>query len=217
MDERKNQRPGGAGAEPLSPALLRWSRWLPLLIVAAMALSASLVAWQEARAVALLKERIQEENQLRMESSREHVSEYLEEVYSILLFISQNEDVMAMRRDARGFIQKLYDHGWENHQLAEVYVVERDFRADRPPFMTFEHASNTSPLPQVHVPSREEAEYRVQMEQIERFSAQPGLRALLSREIPLCVPDARGGQSRGFVYSVPIRAGKTAWLESLPA
>ncbi len=137
MDERKNQAPDLARAEPLGPALLRWSRWLPLPIFATMALLAWLVILQESRAVSLLKERIQEENRLRMLSSQEHISEYLEEVYSILLFMSQNEDVMAMRGQARGFIQKLYDHGWENHQLAEVYVVERDFRGDRRPFMTF--------------------------------------------------------------------------------
>ena len=207
MDERKNQAPGLARAEPLGPALLRWSRWLPPLIVATMALLAGLVVLREARAVSLLKERIQEENRLRMQSSQEHVSEYLEEVYSILLFISQNEDVMAMRREARGFIQKLYDHGWENHQLTEVYVVERDFGGERRPFMTFGREPESSSLPQIHVPSRESAEYRAQMEQIQRFAAQPGLRALLSREISFCVPDARGGTSHGFVYSVPIRAG----------
>lgn len=207
MDERKNQAPGLARAEPLGPAFLRWSRWLPLVIIAAMSLLAWLVIMQQARAVSLLKQRIQEENRLRMNSSGEHVSDYLEEVYSILLFISQNEDVLAMRRESRDFIQRLYGHGWENHELAEVYVVERDFRGERRPFMTFEHEPETLPPKQIHTVAREQEEYRAQIEQIERFSAQPGLRALLSREILLCVPDPQGGQSRGFAYSVPIRAG----------
>ena len=207
MDERKSQAPDLTRAEPLGPALLRWSRWLPLPIFATMALLSWLVIQQESRAVSLLKERIQEENRLRMLSSQEHISGYLEEVYSILLFMSQNEDVMAMRGQARGFIQKLYNHGWENHQLAEVYVVEQDFRGNRRPFMTFGQEPESSSPPQIHAAAREQEEYRAQMEQIQRFSAQPGLRALLSREITLCVPDARGERSRGFVYSVPIRAG----------
>ena len=207
MDESKNQTPCLTRTEPLGPPPLRSSRWLPLLIVATMALLACLLILRDARAVSRLKERIQEENRLRMQSSQEHVSEYLEEVYSILLFISQNEDVTAMRGQARGFIQQLYDHGWENHQLTEVYIVERDFGGDRRPFMTFEHEPESSSLPQIHSPSREQDEYRAQMEQIQRFSAQPGLRALLSREIPLCVPEPGSVRSRGFVYSVPVRAG----------
>jgi signal transduction histidine kinase len=207
MAERKNQAPGLARTEALGPAFLKWSRWLPLVIIAAMALLSWLVIMQQARAVSLLKARIQEENSLRMQSSQEHVSGYLEEVYSILLFISQNEGVIAMRGETRGFIQKLYDHGWENHQLTELYVVERDFRGDRRPFMAFEHEPESSSLSQIHTASREQEEYRAQMEQIQRFSAQPSLRALLSREILLCVPDAPGERSRGFVYSVPIRSG----------
>jgi signal transduction histidine kinase len=206
MDKPKNQAPRLALSEPLGPALLRWSRFLPLLIVGTMALLAYLLILVEAQAVSRLKERVQEENRLRMQSSQEHVSDYLEEVYSTMLFISQNEDVRAMRQEAQSFIQKLYDHGWENHQLTEVYVVERDFHGDRQPFMTFEHEA-VSPSPQIHVPAREQQEYRAQMEQIQRFSAQTGLRALLSPEILLCVPEAHGEMSRGFVYSVPIWAG----------
>jgi signal transduction histidine kinase len=206
MDKPKNQTPRRAHAEPLGPALLRWSRLLPPFIVVTTVLLACLLVLREARAVSRLKERIQEENRLRMRSSQEHVGDYLEEVYSIVLFISQNEDVLVMSREARGFIQKLYDHGWDNHQLAEVYVVERDFRGDRRPFMTFEHEPASS-SPHIHVPSREQEEYRAQLEQIQRFSAQPGLRALLSPEILLCVPDANGERSRGFVYSVPVWAG----------
>lgn len=207
MDERKNKAADLARAEPLGPAFLRWSRWLPLVIVAAMSLLAWLVIAHEVRDDSLLEQRIQEENRLRMNSSEEHVSDYLEEVFSMLLFISQNDDVMAMRREARGFIQKIYEHGWENHQLTEVYVVERDFRGKRPPFMTFEHEPESLSAQQIHVASREQEEYRAQMEQMERFSNQPGLHALLSREILLCVPDAQGQQSPGFVYSVPIRTG----------
>jgi signal transduction histidine kinase len=206
MDKLKNQATGLARAEPLGPGLLRWSRWLPLLILATMALLACLLILREARAVSRLKERVREENRLRMQSSQEHVSDYLEEVYSMALFISQNEDVMALRREARDFIQKLYDHGWENHQLTEVYVVEREFAGDRRPFMTFEREGERL-SPRIHAPAREQEEYRAQMEQIQRFAAQPDLRALLSREIPLCVPDSRGDRSRGFVYSVPIRVG----------
>jgi signal transduction histidine kinase len=207
MDGRKSQTSDSARAEQLGPPLLRWSRWFPLVIIAVMSLLAWFVLQQESRAGSLLKQRTQEENRLRMQSSEEHVRDYLEEVYSMLLFISQNDDVLAMRPAARGFIQKVYDHGWENHQLTEVYIVERDFSADRRPFMTFEHEGEGMSLPKTHAASREQEEYKAQMEQIERFSAQPGLQALLSREIPLCVPEAQGQRSRGYVYSVPIRAG----------
>ena len=211
VDKRRNQVPGRARVVELrASAFLKWSRWLPLVIVVGMAVLAWLDIREEARAVSALKQRIREENLLRMQSSEEHVNDYLEEVYSMLLFISEDDDVIAMRTQARGFIQKVYDHGWEYHQLAELYVVERDFNGEQRPFMTFEHESGSLPSPQVHSAAREQEEYRTQMEQIQRFAADPGLRALFSHEIALCVPDAQGRQARGFVYSVPIHSGKSA-------
>ena len=116
MGERKNQAPVSARVEPFGPAFLRWSRWVPLAIVATLSLLAWLVITEEARAVSRLKQQTQQENRLRMESSAEQVNDYLEEIYSVLLFISQNDDVIALRPGAHSFIQKLYDHGWESHQ-----------------------------------------------------------------------------------------------------
>jgi signal transduction histidine kinase len=207
MAEHNKRAASVALTGPVGRSFLNWKRWLPLVIVAVMVVLSWLILLQQARGLSLLKDRVRAENRLRMESSEAHVSDYLEEVYSILLFISQNDDVIAMRARARGFIQKLYDHGWQNHQLTEVYVLQRDFREGQRPFMTFEREPEDESLPRIHTEAREQEEYRVQTEQIQRFAEQPGLRALLSREIPLCVTDARGAQEKGFVYSVPIRAG----------
>jgi signal transduction histidine kinase len=182
-----------------------WARFAPVLIVGATVVLAVLVILQDVRAVTELKERIHEENRLRMESCLDHVQEYFDAVYSTLLFISLDNDVVAMRRDSREYIQKMYDHQWEHHRLAEVYVVERDFSGDKPPFMTFERDRDELPVEEIHSLAREQEEYRTQMEQIRGFAAAPHLPALLSSEIALCTPDDRGGMARGFVYSVPIR------------
>ena len=72
-----NHRPPPTRAVSSGLAFLKWSRWLPLAIVVAMTLLAGLVVVQQARALAQLKQRIQQENRLRMESCEEHVSDYL--------------------------------------------------------------------------------------------------------------------------------------------
>lgn len=182
------------------------SRRVSVLIVLIAALTAALVVVQDMRATRELRDQIQEENRLRMLSSLGHVEGYFDAVYSALLFISLDNDVVALRRDSREFIEKLYHHEWEHHHLTEIYVVERDFTGRQQPLMTFERESPEMPVEQVHTPAREQQEYRTLMEQIQQFAANPGLRALLSREIRVCTPDEQGELSRGYVYSVPIRA-----------
>jgi hypothetical protein len=83
------------------------SRRLSVLIVLIAALIAALVVVQDRQAAEDLRKRIKEENRLRMLSSLEHVEEYFDAVYSALLFISLDKDIVAMRRDSREFIQKL--------------------------------------------------------------------------------------------------------------
>ncbi len=185
----------------------RWSAVLPVLIVAAAAVVAVLLVLQERQDVDELRTRIHEENRLRMRSTVVHVEDYFDAVYSTLLFISLDDDVMALRRDSQHYIQKLYDRQWDQHRLTEVYVVERDFRGDRPPFMTFEREMEHLTAKEVHSPSREEDEYRVQIQQLRCFATNQTLRGQISRETLLCAPDSTGARSRGFVYSVPIRSG----------
>lgn len=182
------------------------SRRVSVLIVLLTTIIAALVILQDRKATSKLREQILEENRLRMLSSLEHVEEYFGSIYSTLLFISLDKDVAALRRDSREFIEKLYLHEWEQHRLTEIYVVERGFDGRQQPMMTFERESAEMPLDRVHSPEREQEEYRTQIEQIQQFADRPDLRALLSREISLCTPDAQGGLCRGYVYSVPIRA-----------
>lgn len=181
-------------------------RWLPLIIVVTAAVLAGLIILQDLRDVAELRDLIHEENRIRMRSCLEHVQEYFDAVYATLLFISLDDDVQALRRDSRAYIQKLYDHQWEHHRLTEVYVVERNFTGQQAPFMTFERGLEDVPPEQIHSLAREEEEYRTHREQLRRFADDPRLPALLSGEIRLCTPDGQGKMARGFAYSVPIRA-----------
>ncbi len=195
------------GAKPRRRGLLSWNTVLPVAIVIAAAVVPAILLLQEEQDVAELRTSIFEENRLRMQSSLAHVEEYFDAVYSTLLFISLDDDVLAMRQDSRHYIQRLYNRQWESHRLTEVYVVERDFTGERPPFMTFEREMEHLTEAEVHSPEREEHEYRTQMQHLQRFATNQTLEAQLSREIPLCAPEPSGEPSRGFVYSVPIRSG----------
>jgi signal transduction histidine kinase len=187
-------------------SLWAYRHLMPIAILGSSLLAAILVFLIQARASAQFSERVREENHLRLYSTLEHVQDYFNAVYSTLLFISQDDNVRALRKGSEEFIQRLYDHQWEQHRLAEVYVVERDFPGMRRPFRTFEHASGGGTLEQIHSLPRELEEYQVQMGQIRRFVADTNQPAMLSSEIHLCVNDPEGRRARGFVYSVPIHS-----------
>lgn len=184
---------------------LRWSADLvPGAIVAISLVAGAMVFLSHQRSAAQLKDRVLEENRLRMSSTLEHVEDYFDAVHSTLLFISLDREVVAMRTGSRDFIERLYEHQWDHHRLTEVYVVERDFSGDRRPFQTFERVYPGEVLAQVHSLPRELEEYDTERDQIRRFRADTSLVALISSEIQLCTDDRQGRRARGIVYSVPI-------------
>jgi signal transduction histidine kinase len=187
--------------------LLSSARWLPLAIMAAGLAVGLMVFFNHLQAGAQLKERLKSEYALRLTSAREHVEDYFDSVFSSLYFISQDAAVQAMSRDSRELIQRLYNHQLEHHRLSHVYVIERDFDGTKVPFQTFEPFDGALFGVALHPLSRELEEYQVQKAQIQRFAGDPNLRALISSEIQLCVEAPEGGRAKGFVYSLPIRAG----------
>jgi len=190
-----------------SSSALRRSLIIPLLILAVTGALAALVVLQELADASRLEKAVEIENELRMQSCSDHIADYFDSVYSTLFFISLDNDVVAMRRDSRDYIQRMYDHQREGKKLVEIYVVERDFRGDKKPFMTFERGSDEESVEKIHALDREQAEYQTQIEQIRQFNADPSLTVLLSDQLQLCTPaDKQGHTEPGFVYSVPIRA-----------
>jgi signal transduction histidine kinase len=190
----------------LRPAVSRQGMAMPLLILVVTAVLATLVVLQDLEETSQLVQAIHDENELRMQSCCEHVVDYFDVVYSTLLFVSLDNDVVAMRRDSRDYIQKMYDHQWEAHRLTEIYVIQRDFRGDEKPFMSFERGSEGESVAEIHSLEREQEEYRAQIDHLRRFEADPGLKAILSDQLRLCTPGDRGGSELGYVYSVPIRS-----------
>lgn len=111
-----------------------------------------------------------------------------------------------MRRDSHEELQRLYDYQWARHRLTEIYVIERDFKMEGKPFLTFERESENESVDEIHSPDREQDEYRAQIEQIHRFAAEPQLKGLLSNELKLCTSEDDEETELGYVYSVPIRS-----------
>ncbi|HYG36754.1 MAG TPA: hypothetical protein VEC99_18320, partial [Clostridia bacterium] len=191
--------------QPDSSGLWRTiTRFVPIGIALVGIVAGVMVFLSHERALVQLKERVHEENQIRMHSTLEHVQDYFDSVHSTLLFVSLDESVKAMRKDSRGFIQRLYDHQWEHHRLSEVYIVERDFPGTRRPFQTFERGWEDQPADELHTLTRELEEYQTQRRHVGQFLAHTHLPALISSEVMLCVNDPEGQRARGLVYSVPI-------------
>jgi signal transduction histidine kinase len=195
-----------ASPKKWSNALLSSAYVVPAAIVAISLVAGAMVFVGHLRAAVQLKSRILEENGLRMSSTLERVEDYFDAVYSTLRFISLDPEVMAMRKGSSDFIQRLYDHQWDQQHLTEIYVVERDFPGTGRPFQTFERVYPGQMLAQIHSLSRELEEYQMQRDQIRRFGADTNVIALISPEIQLCSDDLQGRPARGIVYSVPIRS-----------
>lgn len=179
---------------------------MPVAILVVTTVLATIVVFQEFDDSAHLENALREESQMRLQSCRDHLVDYFDTVYSTLLSFSLDDSVVAMRRDSRAELQKLYDYQWARHRLTEIYVIERAFKMEGKPFMTFERESENETLEEIHSPEREEDEYREQIAQIRRFDEQPQLQGLLSDELRLCTSENDGETELGYVYSVPIRS-----------
>jgi hypothetical protein len=195
----------------------KWRRRLPAAIVASSILLAAVVLYQEFESMAELNRARFGENQLRMQARLSLAEEYFDSVYSTLLFVSLDENVKAMRKDSHDYIQKLYEHQWNNHRLTEIYVVEKEFTGKKPPFMTFERESEDHKVEEVHALEREEEEYETDIKLLRLYDTNTALQAMISGELHLCAPDEHGDKARGFVYSVPIRVGTNNDLAGLVA
>lgn len=203
MNTQKASTPDGTTSAPLE-RLSRSTLAMPLLIFVAASILAGLVLSDNLKNEAALRRGVKTEYSLRMESTREHVEEFFVGVRSDLLYISLDAGVQALSKDSRKHIQSLFDHQWKRGRLSEIYVVERDFDGKSRPFLTFEYGSEKRTVEELHSLEREREEYETQRNQIRRFVADPGLRALISPEIKLCLEESSAGNSRGIVYSVPV-------------
>ncbi|MFO0839216.1 MAG: ATP-binding protein [Phycisphaerae bacterium] len=139
---------------------------------------------------------------LRLRAAKDCLTSYFNQVRNTLDTISLDRNVRVLSTESREFIQAIYDANYDQHQLAEVYIIERDFDGGRRPIMAFEKGDEHRTEAELHSLEREDEEYAAQREQIRLFEQQDALHAAISPPLELCV----GG--RGVVYSVPIRGAR---------
>ncbi len=180
-----------------SRRLLRLLQWIsvPLAVVIVV-----IIIWQQQRQQRELAAEVRDHNHLKMEAVKEHVEEYLDLIQMELRFISLDDEVVAMTRESRDYIQAIFEANYERLRLSEIYVIQREFDGTARPFMTFEHGDEHHHVDELHSLESEEEEYQTQVEHIRRFAEDPSLKTLISRPVQLCV------DKMGVVVSVPIRS-----------
>ena len=117
---------------------------LAVLVVLASLVFSGIILYQEFEARSALRLSQKHENELHLDEAARLVNAYFDSVYSTLLFVSLDENIRALRQDSKEMIQKLYEHQWRQHHLTEIYVVEKGFTGQPPPFMTFKMKAATS-------------------------------------------------------------------------
>ncbi len=176
---------------------LKWVGWGSLAI--AMLLAALMTANQHGHQESA-KAQAREQNLLKMASTKEHAEEYVGGIFRLLRAISLDSNIRKLGGGSHESIQLLFDEYYDQHQLAELYIIEKDFDGTQAPFETFEHGNEELEADELHCLAREKDEYEAQMEQIGWFAENPSLKALISEPLDLCTGEV------GLVLSVPIRA-----------
>ena len=191
----------------------------PLILIVSLCLAA-ITLMQAHRAETRLDAEMDEENRLNLDAQAKLVEDYFDAIHSTLLFISFDQDMETLSKNAGPHIRRIYDYQWKKNRLTEIYIVEKEFSGNAPPIMKFEHEVEEDETDSLHSEEREKEEYETDIRFMALFKKNKKLGALLSKEIKLCVPESTkpdSAQSRGYIYSVPIRKESDGALVGLVA
>ena len=184
---------------------LRAGRIIPILILALTIILAIFIFLDDSDQRKIIKSNIRAENTLKMESTLEHVEEYLGGVYSDILYISFDDHIKKMEKGSEEFIRSLVDHQKYRNRISEIYISKKSFKEDECPFLIFKNRlSEGKPLISKKAFDERE-EYQVIYRQIQKFDKDPNLTALISEEIKLSYEDEENNSISGVVYSVPVK------------
>ncbi len=177
--------------------MLRWIQWGGITIAVVMTVLTITIRHRQYKTEL---EQVRKNTRLEITMAKDQIQKYLQNIHTILRFISLDDEVKAMTRDSHDYIKAIYEDTYESYLLSEIYVIKRDFDGTHPPFMTFEHGDEEQTAEEMHDLESEEWEYKIQIEHIRRFARNPALEAQISSPGELCV------DKTGIVYSVPIRS-----------
>ncbi|MFQ5501952.1 MAG: PAS domain S-box protein [Phycisphaerae bacterium] len=182
--------------------VLRSLLWIQIISAVAALVIASSVVSSNHRHRETVEEQVRARHRLKLVAAREHVEKYVAQIQLCLRSMSLYPHLFNINEDTTRYLQALYDANYDQHNLSEIYVLKPDFQGIRRPYRTFERGDEDHEVEELHSLEREEEEYAVQVRQIQRFSNDPSLNALISEPVELCVGEA------GRVFSVPIRGGE---------
>lgn len=174
--------------------------WPVVLLVSVLV--AGLIAFNYHWQRAALIEEIHVHADTKLEEVKIQIEKYFYYLHALPRIISQHDDVIAMNTDSERFIQAIYDDHYDDFLISEIYVVKRDFDGTHAPFMTFEHGENGQSVEKTHNLESEAEEYKMLMEVIRQFDADPSLEVLISSSTQLCTDE------NGLIYAVPVRSEK---------
>lgn len=173
----------------------------PFVLIIASAVAAVFIGLNHQKQRQVLENQIQHSSMLREENLKKSIENYFNVIGTLPSFVSMHDDVIAMNRQAENFIGSVYEEHYDNHRLAEIYIIKRDFDGTHAPFMTYEHGDGERTVEEVHDLESEAEEYAVHIDHIRKFAEDPALKVQISSTVKLCVDDS------GIVYSVPIYNG----------
>lgn len=166
-------------------------------IVITLAAAILFVAWYHSRqAESMLHLKDQVENE--MLRNRKKIETYMDNLYTMLRFMSLDNEVVQMNTKSYDQIATIYKDQYHKHYLSEIYVIRADFDGTRRPIMTFEHEEEQPEIEIEHDLKKEQQEYQVLMNHVRRFTEDSAIRFLISSTVELCQEEP------GLIVSVPV-------------
>jgi len=180
---------------------------IPIAVVAVSVIIAGAVLRADHMRGKRQRSQLRSEMRSGMSSTMYHVEQYFSRLYSTLTFVRALSGFQALDPGVKQQVSDLFERKTLHHEMLELYIIERGFDGTGRPFLTFESGDELD-IERIHSPEREADEYAAQVAMLNEFAEHPELKSLISREIPLCVPDAYGARDSGLIYSVPLYDGE---------
>jgi len=145
------------------------------------------------------RQQMREDAELRLESSKQRLTQYLDQVATDLRILSMHPDIINFENTLSVNIDDIFNNLLDHNQLSEIYIFKPDFDGKSRPFKVFEKQPSVTKAKNIRTPQNEKEEKASQMEHLRNFTKDPSLELQLSSMITFCAGE------KGFVISRPIK------------
>lgn len=176
----------------VSSSFLQWTSILVAIVLAVL----TLLDFHEKKVQS--HQRMKEDIGLRLEKSKQQLTQYTDQVAADLRTLSMHPDIINFDNTLSVNIDDIFSDLSDHNQLSEIYIFKPGFDGRSRPFKVFEKKPSVLKAENTNALKNEKEEYSTQIEHLRNFSKDPSLELQLGPMITLYA------NKKGLVISRPI-------------